>query len=215
MAKRFKPRKKAPVNDPFLCLFCGSETRLITQRNLRESLVRLRDNPGLGKDPDLWVCDNCKKRAEDGKLAYTAYKHAKILEQLDSIRKTIKTADAKKKALLLLKELAAYFAWFEGCLKKERDETTSSWLLHNDHSDLRDAKLTEAEMILAVTYRDNPLLSEPELADITGVKVGTVKSRLASIRNKVGIGCTKDVVLKRKWRSEEELLTEFRKKKHL
>src|SRR5665213_2516018 len=122
MTKRLKPRKEALANDAFLCLFCGSEVRLITQRNLCESLVRLRDNPGLGKDPELWVCDNCTKRAEDGKLAFAPYKHAKILEQLDSIGKKPNTANVKK----ILKELATYFAAFEEYLERQRDETTLS-----------------------------------------------------------------------------------------
>jgi hypothetical protein len=211
MAKKFRTKKKVPVNHPFVCHFCDSRLRLIGQRDIRGSLVRLRDNPGLGKDPELWVCDNCTKRDEEGKLAFAPYKHAKILEQLDSIGKKPNTTDVTK----IRNELATYFAAFEEYLERQRDETALSWLFHNDHLDLRNAKLTEAEMILAVTYRDNPLLSESELADITGVKVGTVKSQLSSIRYKVSIGCTKDVVLKWKRRSKKELLAEFRKKKHL
>jgi hypothetical protein len=213
-----KPRQKAPVKTPFLCAYCGSEVRYIGELHVGErkypdgSLVR--DDPEVRKDESLWTCDYCNKRRKEGKPAYGPYKHTKILEQLDSIRKQIQTPGAKKKALLLLKELATYFSALEASSEKERDERLSWILQSGDATDLIDAKLTDTERVRVYLYRDNPLLSEDELAAESGVDVGTWKSQMFNIRQKLGNGCTKDLVLKRKTLNEEELqkaLAEFKR----
>jgi DNA-directed RNA polymerase specialized sigma24 family protein len=213
-----KPRQKDPVEQPILCAFCGSEARYVGELYIGErkypdgSLVR--DDPEIKKDPVLWVCDNCKKRGREGKLSYAPYKHAKILHQLNSIRKKTRTAGAKKEALLLLKELATYFEVLEEVAERRRDAELLQMLSSSDQSDLWDAKLTEREKDLVLLYRENPLLSEKELADRMGIGVGTVKSTLSHAREKLLVGCTKDLVLKRRALSEEELqkdLAEFKK----